>query len=279
MKKFILNADDFARSEFHNNAILEGFKKGLLKSTSIMANMPFFKDAVYRVARPNPELGVGIHLNLIEGKALNQGLKTLCDNNGNFRNDFLTLLLKSKNKKFLKESEIEFRSQIELVQKELCLTHIDSHVHIHAIPAIFELTAKLAKEYNIPQIRTQAEVPYFISNTKSLKSYCVNLIKILLLNYFTLKNRQIVEKYGLKTNDYIIGVGYTGMMNSSTVLEGLRTIRNRNFKVAEALIHPAKYYDETKNSHTQEFEITQDTMLKDLIETMDFEISNYAAID
>ena len=119
MKKFILNADDFARSEFHNNAVLEGFKKGLLKSASIMANMPFFKDAVYRVARPNPELGVGIHLNLIEGKALNQDLKTLCDNNGNFRNDFLTLLLKSKSKKFLKEAEIEFNKYAIVVLKKM----------------------------------------------------------------------------------------------------------------------------------------------------------------
>ena len=273
MKKFILNADDLAKSEFHNNAVLEGFKKGLLKSTSIMANMPSFKDAIYRVVQPNPELGVGIHLNLIEGKALNQNLKTLCDNNGNFKNGYFSLLLKSNNKKFLKEAEIEFRSQIELAQKYIQLTHIDSHVHIHSIPKIFELTAKLAKEYNIKQIRTQAEIPYFIFREKNYKNYLINLAKVALLNYFTLKNKPIIKKYELTTNDYIIGVGYTGMMSSGAILEGLRKIRGE--QTVEALIHPAKYYDDTKNSHTKEFEITQDEMLKDLIENMGYTIDNY----
>ena len=273
MKKFILNADDLAKSEFHNNAVLEGFKKGLLKSTSIMANMPSFKDAIYRVVQPNPELGVGIHLNLIEGKALNQNLKTLCDNNGNFKNGYFSLLLKSNNKKFLKEAEIEFRSQIELAQKYIQLTHIDSHVHIHSIPKIFELTAKLAKEYNIKQIRTQAEIPYFIFREKNYKNYLINLAKVALLNYFTLKNKPIIKKYELTTNDYIIGVGYTGMMSSGAILEGLRKIKGE--QTVEALIHPAKYYDDTKNSHTKEFEITQDEMLKDLIENMGYTIDNY----
>ena len=273
MKKFILNADDLAKSEFHNNAVLEGFKKGLLKSTSIMSNMPSFKDAIYRVVQPNPELGVGIHLNLIEGKALNQNLKTLCDNNGNFKNGYFSLLLKSNNKKFLKEAEIEFRSQIELAQKYIQLTHIDSHVHIHSIPKIFELTAKLAKEYNIKQIRTQAEIPYFIFREKNYKNYLINLAKVALLNYFTLKNKPIIKKYELTTNDYIIGVGYTGMMSSSAILEGLRKIKGE--QTVEALIHPAKYYDDTKNSHTKEFEITQDEMLKDLIENMGYTIDNY----
>jgi len=274
MKKFILNADDLAKDEFHNNAVLEGFKSGLLKSASIMANMPSFKDAVFRVVQPNFELGIGIHLNLIEGKALNQNLKTLCDKNGNFNNSFFTILLKSKNKNFLKEVEIEFRSQIEKAQEYIRLTHIDSHVHIHAIPAIFELTAKLAKEYNIPQIRTQAETLYFSSNTKDIKKYLINVLKVGLLNYFTLKNRPIAEKYSLKTNDYIIGVGYTGMMDSTSILEGLRAIKPDNV-VVEALIHPAKYYDDTKSSRTKEFEITQDSMLKDLIETAGFSIQSY----
>lgn len=273
MKKFVLNADDLAKSEFHNNAVLEGFKKGFLKSTSIMVNMPSFEDAICRIIQPNPKLGVGIHLNLIEGKALNLNLKTLCDNNGNFKNGYLNILLKSKNKNFLKEVEIEFRSQIELAQKYIKLTHIDSHVHIHSIPAIFEITAKLANEYNIKQIRTQAEIPYFISNEKKYKKYLINLAKVMLLNYFTLKNKPIVKKYNLNTNDYIIGVGYTGMMSSTTVLEGLKKIKGDN--TVEALIHPAIYYNETKDSHTKEFEITQDKILKDLIENLGYITTNY----
>ncbi len=274
MKKFILNADDFAKSEFHNNAVLCGIKTGLLKSASIMVNMPFFDDAVKRVVVPNPELGVGVHLNLIEGKPLSQGLKMLCNSNGDFKNTYLSLLLKSNNKIFLKEVEKEFRSQIEFAQKYIKLTHIDSHVHIHSIPAIFEIAAKLAKEYGIRQIRTQAEIPYFVQNEKRYKKYLINLVKVVLLNYFTFKNKNIARKYNLNTNDYIIGVSYTGMMTSATILEGLKKIKGKY--CVEALIHPAKYLNNTKNSHSIEYEITQDKTLKELIENMGYIVDNYA---
>ena len=95
----------------------------------------------------------------------------------------------------------------------------------------------------------------------------------MLLNYFTLKNKPIVKKYNLNTNDYIIGVGYTGMMSSTSVLEGLKKIKGDN--TVEALIHPAIYYNETKDSHTKEFEITQDKMLKNLIENLGYITTNY----
>ena len=39
---------------------------------------------------------------------------------------------------------------------------VDSHVHVHSIPRIFELVCRLAKEYGIRQIRTQYEKPYII---------------------------------------------------------------------------------------------------------------------
>ncbi len=270
MKKFILNADDLGKSEFHNNAVLEGFRDGFLKSASVMSNMPSYKDALFRVIMPNPNLGVGVHLNLIEGKALNQGLNLLCDKYGNFNNGYLGLLLKSNNKVFLAQVEKEFRSQIELVLETFHPTHLDSHVHIHSIPNIFEIVAKLAYEYNIKQIRTQNEIPYFI---KGYKYNPINLVKVILLNYFSLKNKQIVKKYNLKTNDYLIGVSYTAMMSSETILEGLKKIKNAD--IVEALIHPCVYYDDTIDSHTKEFDITKDNMLKDLIEMMDYQITNY----
>ena len=63
------------------------------------------------------------------------------------------------------------------------------------------------------------------------------------------------------------------MMNSNTILEGLKKVKNAD--VVEALIHPCVYYDDTIDSHTKEFEISKDNMLKDLIEMMDYQITNY----
>ena len=70
MKKFILNADDFGMSEAYNRAVLEGYESGILKSTSLTANGEAFEEACEKIIPACPDLGVGIHLNIIEGKAL-----------------------------------------------------------------------------------------------------------------------------------------------------------------------------------------------------------------
>lgn len=278
-KKFILNADDFGMSEAFNRAVLEAYSSGILKSASLVANGDAFDEACERVIPACPDLGVGIHLNIIEGKSLCSDLDKLTDENGNFNNSYVQLLLKSLNYKdntFMEQLEREFRAQIEKVKERVEVTHIDSHVHTHSIPRIFELVCRLAKEYGIKQIRTQYEKPYIIPDVfqhLTIK-YPINLIKVILLNTFTLINETNVKKFGLNTNDYLIGVSYTSMMNSLAISYGLMAIKYDRV-VAEALIHPCRYEDGTIDNHFVEFQITKNQKLKDKIENIGFEITNY----
>lgn len=280
-KKFILNADDFGMSSNYNTAIMEGAKKGILKSTSLVANGNAFDEAVSKVIPECPDLGVGVHLNIIEGKALNKNLTELTDGNGNFNNSYGKLILKAygrKNTEFMEHLEKEFSAQIDKVRGAgIKITHIDSHVHTHAIPPIFNLVCRLAKKYDIPQIRTQHENIYTVPDAMIYlnKTYPVNLIKIALLNFFTAKNKPLVNKYGLKTNDYLIGVGYTSMMTGLTVACGLSVLKDKDNIVAEALIHPCRYEDGTIDNHFVEYRITQSEKLKNKIEEMGYEITNY----
>lgn len=277
-KKFILNADDFGMSEDFNRAVLCGCNDGFLKSASICANGPSFNSAINEILPECQNLGLGIHLNIIEGKALTD-FSFITDNSGKFNCGYLGLIKKSKDKDFLKELEKEFRAQIEKVINCSTVDHIDSHVHTHAIPPIFKLTCKLAKEYNIPFVRTQHEEFYTVpglSKHLNLK-YPPNIIKILLLNYFTEMNRKTVKEFGLKTNNYLIGVGYTGMMDAQTLEYGLKAIDGKN-NITEALIHPCSYLSTRKDSHTTEFAITQNKMLQDTIYRLGFEITNYKNI-
>lgn len=280
MKKFILNADDFGMSSAYNRAVLEGYEFGILKSTSLTANGEAFEEACTKVIPSCPDLGVGIHLNIIEGKSLCTDLDQLTDSEGNFNNSFGGLLLKSlnpKNTAFIEQVEKEFRAQIEKVMSRTRVTHIDSHVHTHSIPKIFELTAKLAKEYGIKQIRTQFEKPYLMPDVGRIinRKYSVNLIKVALLEFFTLINEKTVLKYGLTTNDYLLGVSFTSMMNSLAISYGLMAIKYDKV-VVEALIHPCRYEDGTIDNHFEEFQITRNQKLKEKIEQLGFEITNYA---
>lgn len=282
-KKFILNADDFGMSSAFNRAILEGAEEGLLKSASLVANGEAFDEAVDKVIPQCPNLGVGIHLNIIEGKPLCSDLTTLTDDNGVFNNSYVQLLIKSYNPKeteFLPEIEREFRRQIEKIMSKVTVTHIDSHVHVHSIPKIFDIVCRLAKEYGIKQVRTQFEKPYIIPdlNKHLNKAYFVNLIKLVLLDTFTVINEATVHKYGLKTNDYLIGVTYTSMMDALSVAYGVMAI-NYDKVTVEALIHPCRYQDGTIDNRFTEYLITKNKKLVDKIEKLGYEITNYVEKD
>ena len=279
VKKFILNADDFGYSRASNRAVLEGYLNGILKSASLMANGRAFDEAVNVVIPQCENLGVGIHLNIIEGQSICSDLSTLTDEDGNFNNSYLQLLIKSYNSKekdFLADVEREFRRQIEKIMSKTNVTHIDSHVHVHSIPKIFEIVCRLAKEYGINQVRTQFEKPYIIPDLyKHLnRKYLVNLVKLFVLDIFTIFNEATVYKYGLKTNDYLVGVIYTSMMEALTVSYGVMAV-NRNDITVEAIIHPRRYDDGQIDNHFTEYKIMRNKKLKDKIEKLGFEITNY----
>ncbi len=274
-KKFILNADDFGMTNDFNRAVLYGYEKGLLKSASICANGEAFDNAVNEILPECPELGTGVHLNIIEGKPLTR-CDLLTNSKGEFNQSYLSLIIKSKHKEFKKQIENEFRAQIEKIKKHTRVCHIDSHVHTHAIPEIFKITLKLAKEYEIPYIRTQHEHFYMVADTaKNLNlKYPANIIKILLLNHFTRINKKLLNNSVIRTNDYLLGVGYTGMMDDLTIEKGLEALPDENL-TAEALIHPCKYLSNVKNHHYKEFLITQNKELENKIFRLGFEITNY----
>lgn len=273
-KKFILNADDFGLSKNINKGVVDGYNSGVLKSASLCANGDAFSASVNEIMPECPDLCVGVHLNLIEGKALKNSteIPMLTDADGNFNNSFVQLLAKSNNKSFLEQVEIEFRAQIEKILGYLKPAHIDSHVHTHAIPEIFAITCKLADEYGIPYVRTQFERPYLTPSIEkhiNLK-YPVNQIKVALLDTFTMKNRKTLAQYKkLKTNDFLVGVSYTGMMNNNTVESGLRALKSEENIIVESLIHP--YYSEKQD----EYLITQNRDMKFKIENMGFEFTTY----
>ncbi|MDR2639518.1 MAG: ChbG/HpnK family deacetylase [Helicobacteraceae bacterium] len=233
-KVLIVNADDLGISRSRNAAIEEGYKNGVLTSASLMVNGEYFDEAIDIIRRCG-DLSVGVHLNIVEGKALIAD-SPLADKNGAFKRGFVGILLRSGGKSFQKAVEAEFRAQIELAKSVCRVDHIDSHVHTHAIPPIFKIAAKLANEYQIPFIRTQYESAYITPRINKIFTvkYPVNLVKIALLNLFTKINAKHIPK-PLKTNDAVIGVGYTGMMDVDTIKYGVRAAKEG---VIEIIAHP-----------------------------------------
>src|SRR5512142_139894 len=88
MKELIINADDFGLSNGANRAIVKAWQEGVLTSASLMVGGNGFEEAV-DLARENPGLQVGLHLTLVQGRAVAEhpGFPSIADRDGNFTND------------------------------------------------------------------------------------------------------------------------------------------------------------------------------------------------
>ena len=278
-KKFILNSDDFGVSSASNRAVEEAYQYNLLKSVSITPNSSAFNDAINIITQKMPDIGVGVHLNLTEGKSLCSDVNLLTNSDMQFNNSYLTLLIKvynPKEKDLLPQIEREFRRQIETVLAKTRVSHIDSHSHIHSIPPIFNMVCRLAKEYKIPYVRTHFEKFYFVPEfiRHMHWSFYKNLAKKLILNFFTIINENTIHKYKLKTNDYLIGISYGLKMDAIAVAYGIKAIKGDNVTV-EAFIHPHRYEEGTIDDYFCEYLITRNKKLSEKLINSGYDITNY----
>ncbi len=135
-KRLIVNADDFGLSRGITDGILFTHREGVLTSTSLMVNQPATEYAVEQVPSV-PNLGVGIHLNLTEGRpVLPAGhVSSLVNSEGIFwgpkelAGRMLRLQVSAA------DIEAEYRAQLRLMKSYgLTPTHADSHHRMHMYP-------------------------------------------------------------------------------------------------------------------------------------------------
>ena len=140
MKKLIVTADDVGLHRGMTDGAIRAHEQGIVTACSIVANGVAFDDAVSRL-RAVPKLEVGVHLTLVEERALTTGLA-----------------MPKNYKRFIlspaRDVEPELRAQIEKVLASgLRVTHLNSHQHLHMLPRIFAIVARLADEYRIRYVR------------------------------------------------------------------------------------------------------------------------------
>ena len=160
-RQLLVNADDFGLSSAINNGIVAALTEGIVRSTSIVASGDAFDEAIDQ-ARANPQLGVGVHLTLVEEAAIapSATIPTLAPQ-GMLPPKYGALIKAVATGHIgMLDIEREFRAQIEkCLAVGLTLTHLDSHQHTHAFPAIFKLVLRLGNEYRIPGIRIPRDRP------------------------------------------------------------------------------------------------------------------------
>jgi len=159
LKQLIVNADDFGLTTGVNRGILRAYKDGIVTSASLLVTGSAFEEAV-ALAQQNPELEVGLHLALVEERAVlgGEALPTLVDETGRLPRTsgefFRRAVLGRIN---WDEVEREIAAQIARFQKTgLRLCHLNSHQHLHMFPPVFQIVRRLTRRMDNVWIRNPA---------------------------------------------------------------------------------------------------------------------------
>ncbi|HEU4521977.1 MAG TPA: ChbG/HpnK family deacetylase [Thermoanaerobaculia bacterium] len=139
MKRLVVTADDAGLHRGMTEGAIRAHLHGIVTACSISPNGRDFEDAVARL-RDIPSLEPGIHLTLVEERALTTGLP--------MPSGYVRFLLGRK------DIEGELRAQFERVLNTgLPVTHCNGHQHLHQWPPVFTIVQRLAREYGVRYIR------------------------------------------------------------------------------------------------------------------------------
>jgi len=233
--KLIINADDFGLCNGVNRAVIEAATSGVLTSATIMANMPASDEAI-ELAKKTPTLGVGVHLNVADGKPLSSdtAVQPLLDDSGEFKYSAYKLAFKSlMSKKFLKAVEVEFAAQIaSILDRGIKPTHLDSHKHFHCFPPVYRIVCSLAADFGIAAIRWPWE-PATVCFGDWPKVDFMDKMRAFLARQMALSCQKLDRRF-IK-NDICFGIAHTGRIDDAFWSEIGRT---QFVGVAEVMTHP-----------------------------------------
>jgi hopanoid biosynthesis associated protein HpnK len=233
--RLIVNADDFGLCESVNLGVVQAHRHGVVTSASLLATGDAFDHAA-ALARHHPALDLGVHLALTQTKPLSppEEISSLVDRSGRFRATWPAFL-----NRYLRgaihgnEVETELRAQIERVRRaDITPSHLDSHQHLHMLPGILPIVARLAVEYNIGAIR-------FPRQTRTVGAWSpLRLPRALqhaALRSVCRLGRPTIRANGLLAPDDFRGFSEGGLWNSQSLA---RTFADLRPGLTEVCCHP-----------------------------------------
>lgn len=283
-----MNADDLGWTEGVNHGIAEAHRRGLVTSTSLLANGRAFDSAVV-VIRENPDLGVGVHLNLSDGPstALPAKVASLLNNNSKLEGGTESLLLRLAGRNLpLEEVEREWDAQIAKIKGAgISPTHLDGHKHVHMLPGLFELALRLAKKHGIGAIRISHEdsrLRAALSSGGEQKTGVVlkQGVQARGLKLLAQDAREMAERACIASADYFCGIAQTGVLTRNGVESLLESLPDGT---TELMCHPGYMDEELRQSATRlqksrqvELAILTDMAVRKLVATKGIRLINYA---
>lgn len=288
MRNLIVNADDLGWTAGVNRGIAEAHRNGIVTSASLLANGCAFSDGV-RTAGELPGLGVGVHLNLSDGRptAPQARVATLLGEDGEFAGGPEALLFRLTAKSLKpREVETEWEAQIEKVRASgIRPTHLDGHKHVQMLPGLFAIALRLAKRHGIEAVRVSHEASSLraaLAAARPTGAEWKQGVQARGLKFLARDARALAERSGVATADYFCGIAQTGVLTKTGVRKLLTSLPEGT---TELMCHPG-YADEAlrrsptrlQQSRQTELEILTDNEIRKTIAELGIRLINYQQI-
>jgi predicted glycoside hydrolase/deacetylase ChbG (UPF0249 family) len=218
LRRLITNADDFGLTTGVNRAIVQAHQNGIVTSTTLMANSGACGEAV-ECAKTMPRLSVGCHVVLVDGDPIlsPDRVPTLLADGKHFPKGFGDIAKSAFRKKINSaEVEAEVTAQIRRIQESgLAVTHVDSHKHVHMLPAVGAAIIRAARACDVRAIRNPfvPVKPLALSHLLRRPHLWTRYAETKVLRRYHLQFRQSVTEAGMITPDGSFGVVSTGALD------------------------------------------------------------------
>ena len=222
MNRLIVTADDFGAAVAVNEAVEQAHRHGILTAASLMVTGDAADDAVAR-ARTMPELGVGLHLVLVDGRPAlpPEQVSALVDASGRFRTDMVRagvtfFASPAARRQLLAEVEAQFAA---FAATGLALDHVNAHKHFHVHPTIAAAVLKVGRRYGMRAVRAPIE-----RGGGWLVGMWASLV------------RRRMRRAGMLVPDQVIGLAWSGAFDAARMRAAVASLPAG---LTEIYTHPA----------------------------------------
>jgi len=233
-RRLVVNADDFGFTTGVNRGIIEAHRRGILTSTTLMANGPRFDHAV-ALGRENPSLDIGCHLVLVGGASVLRESVPLPPTVGRL----ITALARRRLSPYG-----ELRAQVgKILDHGLRPTHIDTHKHTHLLPPVLDAVGRLSEEFGIPWVRRPFDFPIEANGIPASKRILSRG-----LGFARARFHRTLARYGCRTTDHFAGFQITGLYRTPELIKLIKQIPEG---LTEFMCHPGYCTDELHAAPTR----------------------------
>jgi len=202
-----------------NRAIVEAHTRGIVTSSTLMANGPAFAEAA-EMAKVSPGLSVGCHVVLIDGEpVLDASVISTITDSRRFRDGLKTFAARALSGRIsAREVESEATAQIQKIQSAgIAVSHVDTHKHTHIFPQVLRPLLRAALDCGVRALRNPfgPRFPLRSSQLLTRPNLWTRVAEVRVLSRLAGQFRRAVDREGLVTPDGTLGIEVTGTLDET----------------------------------------------------------------